>query len=152
MGLVCEQSLYNLFVRDVEREGILSCCHDYWSWIIAWSPLQAGLLGGVLGKEEGSGRRFEDQRAKNTVREKRDQIEAYEALCKEIGEEPANVALGVAVDTPEVTAPIIGPRDMAQLEGSLRAVSLASEPQPETLSRLDKDIPPVQDVTGGLCW
>ena len=112
---------------------------------------RAGLLGGVLGKEAGSGRRFEDQRAKDTVREKRDQIEAYEALCKEIGEEPANVALAWLLTRPEVTAPIIGPRDMAQLEGSLRAVSLASELEPETLSRLDQDIPAVQDVTGGPC-
>jgi aryl-alcohol dehydrogenase-like predicted oxidoreductase len=151
MGLVCEQSLYNLFVRDVERE-VLPAAHDYGVGIIAWSPLQAGLLGGVLGKEEGSGRRFEDQRAKNTVREKRDQIEAYEALCKEIGEEPANVALAWLLTRPEVTAPIIGPRDMAQLDGSLRAVSLASELESETLSRLDKIFPPYKTSPEDYAW
>ena len=157
MGLVCEQSLYNLFVRDVERE-VLPAAHDYGVGIIAWSPLQAGLLGGVLGKEAGSGRRFEDQRATDTVREKRDQIEAYEALCKEIGEEPANVALAWLLTRPEVTAPIIGPRDMAQLEGSIRAVSLASELEPETLSRLDKIFPPYKTSpedhagTGLVTW
>ena len=120
--------------------------------IIAWSPLQAGLLGGVLGKEGGPGRRFEDQRAKNAVREKRDQFEAYETLCKEIGEEPANVALAWLLTRPEVTAPIIGPRDFGQLEGSLRAVSLSNELEPETLSRLDKIFPPYKTAPEDYAW
>jgi aryl-alcohol dehydrogenase-like predicted oxidoreductase len=151
LGLVCEQSLYNLFVRDVERE-VLPAALDYGVGIIAWSPLQGGLLGGVLGKVDGTGRRYEDQRAKDTVRDKREQIEAYEALCKEMGEEPANVALAWLLKRPELTAPIIGPRDMAQLEGSLRAVSLADELEPETLSRLDKIFPPYKPAPEDYAW
>ena len=77
-------------MRDVERE-VLPAALDYGVGIIAWSPLQGGLLGGVLGKVDGTGRRYEDQRAKDTVRDKREQIEAYEALCKEMGEEPATL-------------------------------------------------------------
>jgi aryl-alcohol dehydrogenase-like predicted oxidoreductase len=150
LGLVCEQSLYNLFVRDVERE-VLPAAQDYGVGIIAWSPLQGGLLGGVLGKVDGTGRRYED-RAKDTVRDKRDQIEAYEALCKEMGEEPANVALAWLLKRPELTAPIIGPRDMAQLEGSIRAVSLADELEPETLSRLDKIFPPYKPAPEDYAW
>jgi aryl-alcohol dehydrogenase-like predicted oxidoreductase len=150
-GLVCEQSLYNLFVRDVERE-VLPAAEDYGVGIIAWSPLQGGLLGGILGKEEGPGRRFEDERAKNTVRDKRDQIEGYEALCKEIGEEPANVALAWLLTRPQVTAPIIGPRDLAQLEGSLRAVSLAGELDAATLDRLDKIFPPYKTAPEDYAW
>lgn len=151
LGLVCEQSLYNLFVRDVERE-VLPAAQDYGVGIIAWSPLQGGLLGGILGKEDGPGRRFEGQRAKDTIRDKRDQVEAYEALCREIGEEPANVALAWLLTRPEVTAPIIGPRDMAQLEGSLRAVSLSSELDPETLSRVDKIFPPYKTAPEDYAW
>ena len=150
LGLVCEQSLYNLFVRDVERE-VLPAAKEYGVGIIAWSPLQAGLLGGILGKEDGPGRRFEDE-AKNFVRERRDQVEAYEALCKEIGEEPANVALAWLLTRPEVTAPIIGPRNLAQLEGSLRAVSLSNELEPETLDRLDKIFPPYKTAPEDYAW
>jgi aryl-alcohol dehydrogenase-like predicted oxidoreductase len=151
LGLVCEQSLYNLFVRDVERE-VLPAAKEYGVGIVAWSPLQAGLLGGIFGKEDGPGRRFEDERAKNTVREKRDQIEAYEALCKEIGEEPANVALAWLLTRPEVTAPIIGPRNLSQLEASLRAISLSTELEPETLSRLDKIFPPYKTAPEDYAW
>jgi aryl-alcohol dehydrogenase-like predicted oxidoreductase len=151
LGLVCEQSLYNLFVRDVERE-VLPAAEDYGVGIIAWSPLQGGLLGGILGKEEGPGRRFEDGRAKDTAREKREQIEAYENLCKEIGEEPANVALAWLLTRPQVTAPIIGPRDLAQLQGSLRAVSLSGDLDAGTLERLDKIFPPYKTAPEDYAW
>lgn len=151
MGLVCEQSLYNLFVRDVERE-VLPAAEDYGVGIIAWSPLQGGLLGGILGKEAGSGRRFDEGRAQSTAREKKDQIEAYEGLCREIGEEPANVALAWLLTRPQVTAPIVGPRDLAQLEGSLRAVSLSGELDAGTLERLDKIFPPYKTAPEDYAW
>ncbi len=61
-------------------------------------------------------------------------------------------ALAWLLTRPEVTAPIIGPRDMAQLEGSLRAVSLASELEPETLSRLDKIFPPYKTSPEDYAW
>jgi aryl-alcohol dehydrogenase-like predicted oxidoreductase len=151
LGLVCEQSLYNLFVRDVERE-VLPAAKEYGVGIIAWSPLQSGLLGGILGKEGGTGRRFEDEEVKKIVRERRDQVEAYEALCKEIAEEPANVALAWLLTRPEVTAPIIGPRNLAQLEASLRAVSLSNELEPETLNRLDEIFPPYKTAPEDYAW
>ena len=54
MGLVSEQSIYNLLVRDVELE-VLPAAEDYGLGVIPWSPLQGGLLGGVVRKErEGS--------------------------------------------------------------------------------------------------
>ena len=151
LGLVSEQSLYNLFVRDVERE-VLPAAESYGVGVIPWSPLQGGLLGGILGKESRTGRRFEDQRATNTARDKREQIEAYEALCSEIGEEPANVALAWLLTRPQVTAPIIGPRDPAQLKGCLRAVSLAVELEAATLERLDKIFPPYKSAPEDYAW
>ena len=62
-------------------------------------------------------------------------IEQYEALCRELGEAPADVALAWLLHQPTVTAPIIGPRTMAQLEGALHALDI--ELSEETLERLD---------------
>lgn len=66
----------------------------------------------------------------------RPQIEAYEAFCAELGEEPANVALAWLLHNPVVTAPIIGPRTMDQLTGPMRALELTLSP--EALARLDE--------------
>ena len=57
-GLVSEQSIYNLLVRDVELE-VLPACQDYGLGVIPWSPLQGGLLGGIIRKTEQGKRRLE---------------------------------------------------------------------------------------------
>jgi len=112
MGLVSEQSLYNLAARTVELE-VLPACEDYGMGVIPWSPLAGGLLGGVLQKIA-EGRRS-SERMQARIAEQRDQIEAYENLCAEIGIAPAKVALSWLLHNPVVTAPIIGPRTMDQL-------------------------------------
>ena len=58
LGLVSEQSIYNLLVRDTERE-VLPAAQDYGLGVIAWSPLAGGLLGGVVRKERQGKRRLE---------------------------------------------------------------------------------------------
>jgi len=121
MGLVSEQSLYNLNARMVELE-VLPACKAYGLGVILWSPLGGGLLGGVLQKIK-EGRRAEKDTQKE-IEEKRPQLEAWEAFCKELGEKPADVALAWLLHNPVVTAPIIGPRKMEQLTGSLRALEL----------------------------
>jgi len=133
MGLVSEQSLYNLNDRMIELE-VVPTCEDYGLGLIPWSPLGGGLLGGVLRKIS-EGRRA-SERLQKSIEEHREQLEAYEALCKEMGEEPADVALAWLLKNPVVTAPIIGPRTMAQLEGSLRAVELTLSD--EVLAKLDE--------------
>src|ERR1700734_1699568 len=90
-GLVSEQSIYNLMTRQIELE-VLPAAISYGVGVIPWSPLQGGLLGGVL-KKEREGRRRLAGRAQETVERNREQIEAYEQLCDEIGEEPGSVAL-----------------------------------------------------------
>lgn len=136
LGLVSEQSLYNLEARSVELE-VLPACKAYGLGVIPWSPLAGGLLGGALQKT-GEGRRgSEDFRAR--VEEKRSQLESYEKLCTDIGEEPANVALAWLLSNPVVTAPIIGPRNVAQLESSLRAPDI--ELTDDTLGKLDGIFP-----------
>ncbi|MCB8917017.1 MAG: aldo/keto reductase [Ardenticatenaceae bacterium] len=133
MGLVSEQSLYNLNARMVELE-VLPVCAAYGLGVIPWSPLGGGLLGGVLQKEA-AGRRASEQMQKS-IDKHRPQIEAYEAFCAELGEEPANVALAWLLHNPVVTAPIIGPRTMDQLTGPMRALELTLSP--EALARLDE--------------
>ena len=121
LGLVSEQSLYNLLARTVELE-VLPACESYGLGVIPWSPLADGLLAGALQKAE-SGRRAAEH-VRRRVEEHRPKLEAYEGLCREMGEEPANVALAWLLGHRAVTAPIIGPRTLAQLDGSLRALEI----------------------------
>jgi len=119
LGLVCEQSLYNLNARMIELE-VIPVCQAYGLGLIPWSPLAGGLLGGGLEKTK-KGRRVGMQERHE---KKMKQIQAYETLCKKLGEDPANVALAWLLHNPVVTAPIIGPRTMPQLTGSLRSLEI----------------------------
>jgi aryl-alcohol dehydrogenase-like predicted oxidoreductase len=121
MGLVSEQSRYNLNDRMIELE-VVPACRNYGLGIILWSPLAGGLLGGVLQKIE-EGRRASKDTQKE-IEKKREKLEAWEKFCKEMGEKPADVALAWLLHNPAVTAPIIGPRTMEQLTGSLRALEI----------------------------
>ena len=121
MGLVSEQSLYNLKDRMIELE-VIPACKSYGLGLIPWSPLAGGLLGGVLQKIK-EGRRASD-RMKKEIEEKRSSLVKWEAFCKELGEKPADMALAWLLHNPAVTAPIIGPRTLDQLTGSLRALKI----------------------------
>jgi len=121
MGLVSEQSLYNLNTRTIELE-VIPACQDYGLGLIPWSPLAGGLLGGAL-KKLTEGRRAEEGRQKE-IEEKRPKLQAWENYCKELGEQPADVALAWLLSNPIVTAPIIGPRTMEQLTGPMRAFKI----------------------------
>ncbi|MGQ9887290.1 MAG: aldo/keto reductase [Aggregatilineales bacterium] len=131
MGLVSEQSLYNLLDRMIELE-VIPACQDYGLGLIPWSPLAGGILGGALAKEA-QGRRTSEQ-AQKRIEKHRAQLERYEAFCAEIGERPADVALAWMLHNPVVTAPIIGPRTLDQLTSSLRALEIKlSDEQLKTL-------------------
>ncbi len=148
MGLVSEQSLYNLKDRMIELE-VIPACRAYGLGLIPWSPLAGGLLGGVLQKAN-EGRRA-SERMQNMVEKHRAQLEAYEKLCQELGEKPADVALAWLLHNPVVTAPIIGPRTMDQLQGSLRALEIKLSP--ETLARLDQIWPgPGGEAPEAYAW
>lgn len=121
MGLVSEQCLYNVKDRMVEME-VLPACKDYGLGVIPWSPLAGGLLGGVLQKIK-EGRRAGKNTQEN-VKKYRKQLEAWEKFCKQMGEQPADAALAWLLANPVVTAPIIGPRTIEQLTGSLRALKI----------------------------
>ena len=101
---------------------------------MAWSPLSGGMLGGALRKIKEGRRASKNQQ--EAIEKYRPQLESYEALCEEIGEQPADVALAWMLHNPVVTAPIIGPRTIEQLEGSMRALELKLKK--DTLTKLDE--------------
>ena len=133
LGLVSEQSLYNLAERSIELE-VLPACRDYGLGVIPWSPLLGGLLGGALRKAR-EGRSVGEQQRKRLERY-RPQVEEYEAFCDELGERPSDVALAWLLHQEGVTGPIVGPRTLEQLEHSLRALEI--ELDEKALERLDR--------------
>lgn len=136
MGLVSEQSIYHLNNRMIELE-VIPACRSYGVGVIPWSPLAGGLLGGVLQKAADGRRSSPAIQAR--IDKQRPQLEAYEALCKELNQPAADVALAWLLHNPVVTAPIIGPRTLEQLEGNLKALDVKLEDA--TLKRLDEIFP-----------
>jgi aryl-alcohol dehydrogenase-like predicted oxidoreductase len=147
LGLVSEQSLYNLNARMVELD-LIPACEAYGLGLIPWSPLGGGFLGGVL-KKQSEGRRASEGMQQNIERN-RAKLEAWEGLCAELGEEPADVALAWLMHNKVVTAPIIGPRTMDQLNGSLRALEI--QLSDDTLKRLNDIFPGYRPAPEGYAW
>ena len=143
LGLISEQTHYNLNVRMPEMELIPACKH-YGLGLIPWSPLAGGLLGGVLQKVS------EGRRAGMDIEPHREKLEKWEGLCRELSEKPADVALAWLLNNPVVTAPIIGPRTMEQLDGSLRALEIKLSE--ETLKKLDEIFPGRKTAPEEYAW
>ena len=136
LGLVSEQSLYNLNDRMIELE-VIPACEAYGIGIIPWSPVARGLLAGVLNPAT-SGRRADEDLLKD-VEKYRSRLESYEKLCKGLNEEPANVALAWLLHQKAVTSPIIGPRTLDQLNSTMQVSEITLSE--ETLKRLDEMFP-----------
>ena len=147
LGLVSEQSKYNLFNRFIERE-VVPACQYYGVGIIPWSPLEGGLLGGVI-KNLGEGRRNKNEII-NKLKGNREQIEKWENFCHDFGEDSANVALAWLINQPGITSAIIGPRTLQQLETSLRA--LETNLGQESLLKLDTIFPPAGQSPQYYAW
>jgi aryl-alcohol dehydrogenase-like predicted oxidoreductase len=148
MGLVSEQSHYNLMTRKVELE-VLPAAEDFGLGVIPWSPLASGLLGGVVRKErDGSRRRAEHLQQR--IEAKRGQLEAYEDLCDEIGEEPGVVGLAWLLTRPAVTGPIVGPRTPEHLSSALHAVDVTLDDK--VLARLDEIFPGYKTAPEDYAW
>ncbi|MBN2676858.1 MAG: aldo/keto reductase [Anaerolineaceae bacterium] len=148
MGLVSEQSLYNLRARTIELE-VIPACRAYGLGLIPWSPLAGGMLGGMGAKIQ-AGRRMREDTLRDYQQSKK-QIDAWEALCKKLGEQPADVALAWLLSNPAVTAPIIGPRTMDQLTGSLKALKIRLKT--DTLKQLDQLFPgPGGEAPEAYAW
>jgi aryl-alcohol dehydrogenase-like predicted oxidoreductase len=151
MGLVSEQSFYNLARREIELE-VLPAAQHYGLGVIPWSPLYGGLLGGVLRKEAEGKRRLQG-RSKDYLDgpgHHREQVQAYEDLCAELGIEPATVALAWLLSRPGITGPIIGPRTIGQLDEAVGALEV--ELDDKTLARLDEIWPGHKTAPEDYAW
>ncbi len=146
LGLISEQSLYNLLERRVELE-VLPACQEYGVGLIPWSPLAGGLLAGP--QKAAEGRRQADN-MKSMRAERADQIEKFEGLCDEFGEAPGAVALAWLLHQPEVSATIIGPGSLAQLRSILHVPSIELDTQ--VLDQLDAIFPPCGPAPEAYAW
>jgi aryl-alcohol dehydrogenase-like predicted oxidoreductase len=137
LGLVSEQHRFNLMCREPELEVLPACAH-FGLGVIPYSPLAQGMLGGnALNVVKGA--RGENEGAKKEAEKRRPQIERYYAFCRDLGEQPANVALAWLLGRTAVVAPIIGPRTVKQLEDAIRAVDIALNA--DALKKLDEIFP-----------
>jgi aryl-alcohol dehydrogenase-like predicted oxidoreductase len=136
MGLVSEQSLYNLMQRTVELE-VLPACQTYGLGVIPYSPLAGGLLGGALQKAAQGRRANPDAQAR--IEANRPSLEEYERFCADLGEQPADVALAWLLAQPAVTGPIVGPRTLDQLTSAVKALEVPVTQ--EVVDRLDATFP-----------
>jgi NDP-hexose 2,3-enoyl reductase len=125
LGLVSEQSIYNLVERTVELEVIPAA--------------QAYGIGIIRKMADGNVKRSASGRAAEMLERHRAPIEQWEAFCDARGEEPGDVALAWLLHQPAVTAPIVGPRNMEQLDSALRALDVSLDA--EALARLDEIFP-----------
>lgn len=135
LGLVSEQSLYNLAQRSIELE-VIPAAQNYGLGILPWSPLSGGLLSG--GSSDANAR-SNTGRAAEVRAERADQVDAYELFAKERGWAPAALGLAWLLHQPGVTGPIIGPRTVAQLESAVSALEITLSD--EDLRRLDEIFP-----------
>jgi aryl-alcohol dehydrogenase-like predicted oxidoreductase len=143
---VCEQPPYSLLVRGIEAE-VLPVCAQYGMGVIPWGPLAGGWLSGRWRKGQEpptstrAGRlpvRYDLSIPAN--QRKLDAADALAQLAEAAGMPLIHLALAFVRNHPAVTAPIIGPRTMEQLETYLGAADLALDA--DVLDRIDEIVPP----------
>ena len=148
MGLVSEQSLYNLVERTIELE-VIPACRAFGLALIPWSPLAGGLLSGGL--SSGEGVRRLTPHIQRRLERRQSQLQRYEELCRKLGDAPAAVALAWLLGNPAVTAPIVGPRTLEQFEGNLGALEIRLSE--ETNASLDEIWPgPKAEAPEAYAW
>ena len=123
LGLASEQTRYNLTVRTPELE-LLPACRHFGLGFLPYSPLAGGLLAGGLSAADQKSGATRRARLGEAFEKKRTQVAAYEALAQASGFAPATLAIAWLLSNPVVTAPIVGPRTVAQLEGALAALDV----------------------------
>ena len=140
MGLACEQHRYDMTRRAAELE-VFPCCIDQGIGVTLFSPLQRGVL--AVDLLEPTGRKIEEASA-HLVEKYRPQLLQYARLCHDIKEKPVNVTLAWQLAHPAMTAPIIGPATLADLEEMLHSVEVVLTE--DVLKEIDRIFPPPEPL------
>jgi aryl-alcohol dehydrogenase-like predicted oxidoreductase len=153
---VCEQPPYSMLTRAIEAD-VLPTCRRYGMGVIPWSPLGGGWLSGRWrkGADTPDSTRAQRMPARYDLSDpanqrKLDAADALGKLADEAGMTLIQLALAFVINHPAVTAAIIGPRTMEQLESQLGADEIVLDPA--LLDRIDEIVPPgtnVNPVDGG---
>lgn len=146
IGLVSEQSLYNLLERRIELE-VIPACRQYELGLIPWSPLAGGLL---AGNPEGKNGRRQSEEALFNRELHRDQLDQYETLCADLGETPSAIALSWLLHQPGVAATIIGPANTAQLASVLHVPDITLSK--DILEKIDEIFPAIGEAPEAYAW
>lgn len=140
-----EQPPYSILTRSIERE-VLPVCQRYGMGVMAWSPLAKGMLTGKYRKGE---RQPDTLRARYFPKAMSDEaslnaVEQLIPLAESAGISLMHMALAFVVAHPALSAAIIGPRTMEQLDGLLAGAEVVLSD--ELLDRIDEIVPPGIDV------
>ncbi len=147
LGLVSEQSHYSLAVRAVELE-LVPALRNLGIGLIPYSPLRIGLLAGALENSSG-GRRLSDSLLE-LIEAHRDQLQAYESLCRELGAKPVEVALAWLAANPAVATAVVGAETPEELRSGLGALSVQLDA--DVLARLDEIWPGPGEAPQAYAW
>ena len=146
LGLVAEQSLYNLVERRLELE-VIPAAQEYGLGVIPWSPLAGGLLAGE--PQENTGRR-QSPEMQSAVAQRSDQLDAFSELAEQLDESPSALALAWLLHQPAVTSTIIGPASLEQLDSVLHVPDIALDV--EVLKRIDEIFPACGPAPEAYAW
>src|SRR3954453_23354747 len=147
VGLTSEQSLYNLAGGAVEME-LCPALRPLGIGLIPYSPLHAGVLAGTLqALREG---RVSDDSARQRIETYRDQLEPYEELCRQLGAEPAAVAVAWLLRNPVVSTTVVGAMTIQELRSDRGALSVRLDD--EAMARLDQIWPGPGEAPQSYAW
>ena len=147
---ITEQPPYSILVRGIEND-VLPTCRRYGMGVIPWSPLAGGWLSGKWrkGQEAPASSRAERLPHRYDLsipanQRKLDAVEALAQLAEEAGLSLIHMAIAFAMRHPAVTAPIIGPRTMEQLESQIGAADAVLSD--EVLDGIDDIVAPGTNI------
>ncbi|MGK0617449.1 aldo/keto reductase [Meiothermus cerbereus] len=126
---VSEQPPYNLLDRRIENE-LIPMAQAYDLAVLPWSPLAMGMLAGRYADQElrpeGSRARLRGGIYAERVSARAVQMgNRFVKLAREAGYDPAQLAILWVKDQPGITAPILGPKSVEQLEHLLPVLEMS---------------------------
>lgn len=145
LGLVSEQSVYNLAERSIELE-VLPAAEHFGIGVVIYSPLSGGLLAGETAEGVRAGS------PETVARRKRhgEQLRATAVIARELGATIPQVAIAWLLTRPAVVAPIVGPRTLDQLNSLIPAASLRLDSS--VLEELDRIWPGPGAAPEAYAW